>query len=168
MVPPTKRLFLASLQSRSQEFHELFFPSESAGRGISARDDLAENGEIGNNTEISLSAARSHSERGHDFVEYEDSSVFVAELPYSTVEITVKRPGSAFGAYRLDEDRCCSAAELVPAQLAFKGIEIIWIEFLGVFEAVTGNAVGLEVFGPRDPYAVCELVAPAVVGAAHL
>lgn len=91
-----------------------------------------------------------------------------AETLYALVEILIQRACTALWADRLNEDRRRATAHLIETELALQIVEIVREKLLRVFKDVKRNAVRLCELGAGNTDAVGELIAPAVIGAAHL
>ena len=159
---------VARLDAGGEIFHIFLFAAESARARITARDDLAEYREIGGNVEIALRTCHADTEACDNLVEYEQRAVFAAETLYALVEILIQRACTALWADRLNEDRRRAAAHLIETELALQIVEIVREKLLRVFKDVKRNAVRLCELGAGNTDAVGELIAPAVIGAAHL
>ena len=161
-------MLLPALDPGGEVFHVLLLPADAPGAGIAAGHDLAEDGEVGVDAEVALGSRRPQPEGGNHLVEDEQGAVLAAEPFHLAVEFKVERASAAFGADRLHEHRGGAPAQLVPAQLPLQVVEVVGEKLLGVFKNVPGDAGRLRPLGAGNADAVGQLVAPAVVGAAHL
>jgi hypothetical protein len=75
---------------------------------------------------------------------------------------------TALGAQGLDHHGGRASGEPVAPEHPLQVVEVAGEELLGMLEHVLGYAMGLVVAGAGYAEAVGELVAPAVVGSAHL
>ena len=159
---------LRAVKACAEILHVFSLTAESACAGVAARDDLAEYGQVGRNAEVALSAVHADSECGNDFIEYKQCAVLAAKGLNALAEVLVNGSGAALGADGLEHNGSGAALESVCAELSLKVVQVAGEEFLGILEAEAGNAVSLSPLGAGDADAVAELIAPAVISAAHL
>ena len=77
---------LRSVKTCAHIFHVFSLAAESACSGVAAGDDLAENGQVGFNSEVALCAGHADSESGNNLVENEKCAVLAAESFNALVE----------------------------------------------------------------------------------
>ena len=164
-----KRLvdFGIAVQTSAEIFHIFSLAADAARARVAAGNHFTEDGQVRRYAEVALGARHTDTETGNNLIKNQQRTVFAAKTLYALIEVLIQRTGAAFGTYRLNKDRSGAASELVHAQLSFQIIQIIGEEFLGVLEDIKRNAMRLGEFGTGDTDTVAELIAPAVVSAAH-
>ena len=160
---------LAGGQTCGHELGVLPFAAHAAGGGIAAGHDLAEDGQIRDHVEVALGAGKGHAEAGDYLVEDHQRAVLVAQGPDALVIFVADGPGAALGAYRLHDDRCRAAAELVAPEHPLQHIQVVGPHLVGGGVGALGDAVGLQQRpAAGDLQTVDHLIGPAVIGAADL
>ena len=158
---------LRSVKTCAHILHVLPLAADSACARIAACDSLAEDGEVGFNAEVALSARHADSEAGNNLVKDKQRAVLAAETFNALIEFLGKGSCSALGTDRLNENGSGAAAKLVFAKLPFKVVQIVREKFLSISHETDGNAVSLSKLCSGDTDTVAELIRPAVVCAAH-
>ena len=162
-------LLRAAGNARRHQVDEVASAAYAARSGIAARNDLAEDGQVGSHVEQTLRAAETNSESGDDFVEDEDAAVLVAQRPDALVVVPIDGSGARFGSDRLDDDRSGTAAQLVEFEIVFKHIEVVGSDLVDDGEDDVGDAERLEELSGAGHFeSVDHLIGPAVICAADL
>src|SRR5438876_10997654 len=93
---------------RRNQIHDLRLPAVRAHRQPTA-NDLAESGQVGNNSVQLLSTAEGHAKPGHDFIENKQRIVTLSDLP-QFVEVSALGWHASHVAYHRFHDYTCSLA----------------------------------------------------------
>ena len=161
-------LLARRVEARAEVFHDVSVAGNAACARVTAGDDLTEDGEVGVDAVVALGTGHADAEAGDDFVTDEERAVLAAEGLDAFDELFGDGTGGGLGADGLDVDRSGAAVELVEPEFLLEVLKVAGEEFLGMFEDEGRDAAGLEVPGAGDTHAPCQLIGPAVVGAAHL
>ena len=86
-------------------------------------NDLAEGGQVGNNSVHLLSAAEGHAKPGHDFIENKQRIVTVSDLPQFVEVSALGRHASHVSCHRFHDYTCNLALEL--AECMFQRVVIV-------------------------------------------
>ena len=161
-------LLARRVEACAEVFHDVSVTGNAACARITTGDDFTEDGEVGVDAVVALCAGHADAETGDDFVTDEECAVLAAEGLDALDELFGDGTRCGLGADGLDVDSSGAAVELVEPEFLLEVLKVAGEEFLGVFEDEGRDAAGLEVAGAGDTHAPCQLIGPAVVGAAHL
>ena len=95
-------------------------PAYATRHRVAAGQAFAEHGQVRLDIEVTLRAAQSQPEAGHNLIEDQQCAELITQLAHFLIEIEGHRAGAALGSERFDDDRGRAAEQVVEDQVAFQ------------------------------------------------